>query len=71
MKNVMRIDFTTCITTSDGKPVKGTEREVCILFNKTVISADKVRELIGTGMYEYDSRIVITTPVQADNLKSR
>jgi hypothetical protein len=71
MKNVMRIDFTTCMTTSDGKLVRGTEHEVCILFNKTVISADKVRELIDTGMYEYDSRIVITTPVQADNLRSR
>ena len=71
MKNVMRIDFTTCIANSDGEPVKGTERDVTVLFNKTVITGDKVRELIDSGMYEYDSRIIVTTPVQANNLRSR
>ena len=71
MKNVMRIDFTTRIGNSDGKPVMGTERDVTILFNKTVISGDEVEELIDSGMYEYDSRIIVTTPVQADNLRSR
>lgn len=71
MKNVMRIDFTTRIANSDGKPIRGTERDVTILFNKTVISEDEVKELIDSGMYEYDSRIIVTTPVQADNLRSR
>ena len=71
MKNVMRIDFTTRIANSDGKPVRGTERDVTILFNKTVISEDEIKELIDSGMYEYDSRIIVTTPVQADNLRSR
>ena len=71
MKNVMRIDFKTAIANSDGKPVKGTERNVSVLFNKTVITSDEVRELIRSGMYEYDSRIVVTSSTQADNLKSR
>ena len=71
MKNVMRIDFTTRIANSDGKPVMGTERDVTILFNKTVITEDEVNELINSGMYEYDSRIIVATPVQADNLRSR
>lgn len=71
MKNVMRIDFETGIANSDGELVKGTERNVTILFNKTVITGDEVRELIDSGMYEYDSRIIVTTPVQADNLRSK
>ena len=71
MKNVMRIDFETGCANSDGKLVKGTERNVSVLFNKTVITSDEVRELIRSGMYEYDSRIVVTSSTQADNLKSR
>lgn len=71
MKNVRRIDFATGCANSDGNIVKGTERGVTILFNKTVITGDEVRELINSGMYEYDSRIVVTTPIQADNLKSK
>ena len=71
MKNVMRIDFETCIANSDGEPVRGTERDVTVLFNRTVIADDEVQELINNGMYEYDNRIIVTTPTQADNLKSR
>ena len=71
MKNVMRIDFITGCANSDGDIVKGTEREVTILFNQTVITADEVRDLITSGMYEYDSRVVVTTPPQADNLRSK
>ena len=71
MKNVMRIDFETRICDSDGKPVDGTGRDVSILWNKTVISTDEVYELINNGMYEYDNRVVVTTPKQADNLRSR
>ena len=71
MKNVMRIDFEIGCSNSDGEFVKGTEREVTILFNKTVITGDEVQELIRSGRYEYDCRIVVTTPTQADNLRSR
>ncbi len=71
MKNVKRIDFTLRIADSDGEPVNGTEREVCVIFNQTVITADEVYELINSGMYEYDSRVIVTTPSRADNLRSR
>ena len=71
MKNVMRIDFETRIANSDGEPVKGTERNVTILFNKTVITSGEVEGPINSGMYEYDRRVIVTTPVQADNLRSR
>lgn len=71
MNNVMRIDFETGCTNSDGEFVKGTERSITILWNKTVIDENEVRELIDSGIYEYDDRIVVTTPIQADNLRSR
>ena len=71
MKNVMRIDFEIGCYTSDGELVKGTERGVSVLQNKTVIDGDEVMELINSGNYEYDDRIVVTTPKQADNLRSK
>lgn len=71
MKNVMRIDFEIGCTNSDGEIVDGTERGVCILYNKTVITNKEVKELINSGMYEYDNRIIVTTPTQADNLRSK
>ena len=71
MENIMRIDFEVGCSNSDGEIVEGTETEVCILYNKTVISSDEVKTLILSGMYEHDDRIVVTTPTQADNLKSR
>ena len=71
MKNVMRIDFETGCATSDGEFISGTERGVTVLFNRTVIDADEVREIIETGMYEYDDRIVVTTPTQANNLRTK
>ena len=71
MKNVMRIDFAIGCANSDGEIVKGTERGVCILYNKTVITKDEVHRLIDSGEYEWDNRIVVTTPTQADNLRSK
>lgn len=71
MNNVKRIDFEVGCANSAGEIVKGTEHTVTILFNKTVITVDEVQELIRSGMYEYDNRVVITTPMQADNLKDK
>lgn len=71
MKNIMRIDFETGCYTSDDELVKGTEREVTILWNEAVIDDDEIIELINSGSYEYDDRIVVTTPTQADNLRGK
>lgn len=71
MKNVMRIDFEIGCSNSDGQFVRGTEREVTVLWNKTVIANEEVKELIRSGMYEFDNRIIVTTPTQADNLRSK
>lgn len=71
MKNVMRLDFSTSICNSDGEPVAGTGRNVSVLWNETVISTDEVYELINNGMYEYDNRVIVTTPMQANNLRTK
>lgn len=71
MKNVMRLDFSTRACNSDGDPVKGTGRDVSILWNETVISTDEVYELINGGMYEYDNRVIVITPTQANNLRTK
>lgn len=71
MKNVMRLDFSVMLYNSDEEPIEGTERDVSILWNETVISTDEVYELINNGMYEYDSRVVVTTPTQANNLRTK
>ena len=71
MNKITRIDLTVGCIDSDGKLVDGTERDITVLFNKTVISQDEVEYLINAGMYEYDERIVVITPTQADNLISR
>lgn len=71
MKNVMRLDFSTKICNSDGEPIEGTGRDVSILWNETVISTDEIYELINNGMYEYDSRVIVITPTQANNLRTK
>ena len=65
----MRMDLISGCCNSDGELVKGTERPVCILYNKTVISTEEVHKLIENSMYEYDERIIVITPKQADNLR--
>jgi hypothetical protein len=71
MKNVMRLDFSTRMCSSDGEPIEGTGTNVSILWNETVITTDEIYELINNGMYEYDERVIVTTPNRADNLRSR
>ncbi len=69
--HVMRIEFETGCANSDGEIIKGTERDVCILYNETVITEDEVIALIHSREYEYDNRVIVTTPIQADNLKDK
>ena len=71
MNNVKRIDFSYSLADSDGNRIDGTERDVSVLFNITVISVEEVQELINSGEYEFDRRLVVTTPSRADNLRNR
>lgn len=70
-KDMRRADFQVGLGDSDGNVVEGTERDVCVLWNRTIISDEEVFELIDSGMYEYDKRVIATTPMQADNFKGK
>lgn len=69
LNNLKRIDFILEYCTSDDEPIEGLGRPVTIIYNQTVISTEEVQELISTGKFEFSSRIIVTTPECADNLK--
>lgn len=70
MMNLKRVDYGTYASNSDGNPIPGTYREHTVLFNSTRISYEEVMELIDKDMVEYDNRVILITPAQADNMKS-
>lgn len=63
---VKRIDFATSTCTSDGDSVAGTDTWHSVIFNDAVITDIEVKALLSTGEYEYDNRLIITTPTRAD-----
>ena len=65
---VRRIDFEEGYDNPDGKFIEGLNEEISVLYNESVISYEEVRSLIDCGEYEYDNRVVVTTPTCADNL---
>ena len=67
--NIMRIDFEEGYTNSNGDFIDGMTEKITILYNKRVISYEEVCELIDSGDYKYDNRIVVTTSTRADNLR--
>lgn len=71
MNNIRRCDFEVGSFSSDGEYIEGTSRGVCVMWNRTVISDEEVLELINSGKYEYDDRVIVTTPKQADNLRGK
>lgn len=69
--NIKRINFETGCYTSDNELVPGTTRQECVLFNNAVISEREVKDLIRSGEYEYDPRVIVTTQIQAQNLAGK
>ena len=69
MDNIKRIDFEMGYADSDGEFIKGMTEEITVLYNESVINYEEVCRLIDSGEYEYDNRVVVTTPIQADNLR--
>ena len=68
----LRVHITTlCTCTSDGEPVRGTERDVCVLYNQTQISYEEVIKLFETGMWEYDARLTQLTMRQFEMLQDK
>lgn len=68
MDNIKRIDFEMGYTNSDGEFIKGMTEKVTVLYNENVINYEEVCKLINSEEYEYDSRVIVTTPTRADNL---
>ena len=69
--NIKRIDFEMGIVDSNGNDTGKIREEVSVLFNSSVISEEKVRYLIETDKYEYDERLIVTTPTHANNLRNK
>lgn len=61
-----RLDFIDVNATSDGKPVEGTERALTCLYNSSVVTPARVRNIIKNGQGEYDKRVIIVTKEKAD-----
>ena len=69
MTNLKNLKVYACVLStcsSDGKPVRGTEREVMVMFNQTQISEEEVRELFEYDKWERDPRVV---PITRERLK--
>lgn len=68
----LRVYITTlCTCNSDGKPIRGTERDVCVLYNQTQISYDEVLKLFESDMWEYDARLTKLTMRQFELLQDK
>ena len=66
--NIKRIDFTTRMCDSDDEPINGTEEERVIIYNGDIITQEDLDELIKSGWYAYDDRVIVITKIQADYL---
>lgn len=72
IKNYLKVvSFETCMHSSSGQKITGTEREHNLLFNIKSISPEQVNYLIDTGMYEYDSRVIDATDEQLKYLRAK
>lgn len=69
--NLKTISFTSCLCTSHNEPIEGTGMQVSVLFNCTQISEQEVNDLIDSGRYLYDARVIVTTPQQMSFLKDK
>ena len=69
--NLKRIDFEIDVADSNGNDTGRIREEVSVLFNSSVISEEKVRYLIEADKYEYDERLIVTTPTRANNLQNK
>ena len=68
--NVMRIDLEGARIDKNGEKIRGSEYAETLLYNSGVIDLDEIGELIDTGRYLYDERLVVTTPDRADLLST-
>ena len=43
--------------------------EICVIYNRKIISDKEVKNLIQNERYDCDDRLIVTTPTQADIIK--
>lgn len=65
------VSFETCMHSSSGQKITGTERDHNLLFNTKSISPEQVNYLIEMGRYEYDSRVIDATNEQLKYLRAK
>lgn len=60
LSNLIRYDF--------QENIGGLIEEKTVLFNKKDITTEQVEHLVEIGLYEHDSRLIVTTPGQFENV---
>lgn len=63
---IMEAEFQSA--NSDGEPIEGTERIVCLLYNLENISTKEVEDAMMNGRYMFDDRILMADPARAAKL---
>lgn len=57
--------------TSNGEMVKGTEREVTVLYNRTQITMKEIDEAFKNDTWEFDERLIQVTRKQLEYLHDK
>ena len=71
IENLMIYKTVLYICNSDGEPIKGTGRPVCVLYNKTRISESEIDELFKNDTWDCDDRLVEVTAAQIKYLQDK
>ena len=74
MSDINNLKVYTCVVStcdSDGQPIKGTEHEVCVLFNQTQISIEEVDKLFDDDTWKYNPRVTPVTKQQLEMLRDK
>ena len=66
--DIKSMDFKTRLCNSDDEPIDGTEEAKTVIYNADLLTEDKLNELIISGWYVYDERVIVVTKTQADYL---
>lgn len=69
--NLRTVSIVVGKCTSDGKIVKGTEREVTVLYNRTQITMKEIDEAFKNDTWEFDERLIQVTRKQLEYLHDK
>lgn len=66
--NIQKLELVFPLADSDGKPIEGTERQLCVLYNLENTSVKEVEEIINSGMFGVSDRILVARPEQVAHI---